>query len=353
MKVSLASLFISLTTWQALASVTDLLDKTNPDVHHQSRRRKLRKLDQFEFLSESPSMASIEQTADPTAAPGNDDDTVGETLPPSLVSRGDDDAGGAAGTKPPSGEGSDEEDVPTEGGEGDDEELFVGDDTPSEVPKEETSPTLDVDESPAESPSVDANESPASDIDESPTTEGADDDDTESPSFSPFNSTTEGGVDDESESPSLPPTNGVADVGEDEEGESPSPSPTHERTEIPTAGRPSYGYVPTLYPTRSAGYPFSQVPPTSKPYVSNDDEGDPILGPSSGAAGGGSGSGSYEWENSTVDEMEHDETVIIALSVVFGVMFLFSVIVAHQMLENPNGHCARYVYGSAIMRHVA
>ena len=67
------------------------------------------------------------------------------------------------------------------------------------------------------------------------------------------------------------------------------------------------------------------------------------MGPS---AGGESGSGSsnndgeWGWDNSTVEELEHDQTVIIALSVTFGVMFFFSVFVAYQMLENPHGCCA-------------
>eukprot|EP00536_Pseudo-nitzschia_multiseries_P013895 jgi/Psemu1/310365/fgenesh1_kg.629_\ len=38
--------------------------------------------------------------------------------------------------------------------------------------------------------------------------------------------------------------------------------------------------------------------------------------------------------------MEHDQSVIIALSVVFGVMFFFAIFVAYQMLHNPDGCCA-------------
>ena len=47
--------------------------------------------------------------------------------------------------------------------------------------------------------------------------------------------------------------------------------------------------------------------------------------------------------NESLQQMEHDQNVLIALLTVFGVMLLFSVIVAHQMLNNPDGFCARYV----------
>ena len=40
------------------------------------------------------------------------------------------------------------------------------------------------------------------------------------------------------------------------------------------------------------------------------------------------------------EELAHDRRVVIALSTVFGIMFFFSVFVAYQMLENPNGICA-------------
>jgi hypothetical protein len=364
MKVSIASLFYFLTTWQALANVTDSPENTNAAVRRPSSRHQLRKL------------ALHEPTAAPAASPGNDNDSDGDTLPPTFASSGDDDniARGKAG--------SDEENVPTEGPEGDGQHFSVDVDTPTEAPGEEPSTTQEAEESPAESPTVDADESPAAGIDESPaagidespvagidespaagidgfpTTEGGDDDEKESPSLSPIDSRTEGGDDDKKESPSISPTSRT-ELGHHKEQQSPSPSPTNGRTRFPTTERPSYEDVPTLYtarpsyetpkyPTPTVNYPFSSpgyVPPSAKPYVSNNDEEDPIVGPSSGAVGGSggssSGSGSYAWENSTVDEMEHDRTVIIALSVVFGTMFLFSVIVAHQMLENPGGCCAR------------
>ena len=97
-----------------------------------------------------------------------------------------------------------------------------------------------------------------------------------------------------------------------------TPTPIDSFTPYPTAYRP-----PTLRP--------------SVPYVSTDD--DPLKDTD------GFGSKIEDWfsNESTIEEMEHDRNVIIALSVVFGFMFFFSVFVAYQMLENPDGCCARLV----------
>mmetsp|Transcript_9915 Transcript_9915/g.20728 ORF Transcript_9915/g.20728 Transcript_9915/m.20728 type:complete len:399 (+) Transcript_9915:126-1322(+) len=96
---------------------------------------------------------------------------------------------------------------------------------------------------------------------------------------------------------------------------------------------PTFDFAPT--PTRAEP---TYIPPTptlrpAVPYVSKGDDplDDKILDKATG-----------DWfsNDSTIDEMEHDRSVIIALSVVFGVMFFFSVFVAYQMLENPDGCCA-------------
>mmetsp|Transcript_21620 Transcript_21620/g.51577 ORF Transcript_21620/g.51577 Transcript_21620/m.51577 type:complete len:379 (+) Transcript_21620:151-1287(+) len=84
-------------------------------------------------------------------------------------------------------------------------------------------------------------------------------------------------------------------------------------------------------------YPMAYNPPTLRPavpYVSTDD--DPLKSTD------GFASTIEDWftNESTIEEMEHDRNVIIALSVVFGFMFFFSVFVAYQMLENPDGCCA-------------
>jgi hypothetical protein len=50
-----------------------------------------------------------------------------------------------------------------------------------------------------------------------------------------------------------------------------------------------------------------------------------------------------DWETpaETLEQMERDQNVLIALLSVFGFMLIFSIIVAHQMLNNPDGCCAR------------
>ena len=313
MKISLVSLICFLTTWQALASsVVPAVDEAV-----RPRRRHLRKLDELgAFITEAPSMALNETSAAPSMAPDMDTSSGGGAA---TEAPGDDGEGDDAGTEHRVGVGQQVDDaggedtIPPSGGENEGDDVggntFGGEETPTSTPTEgEESPTETGEEAPAESPTAG--------IDESPTVEG-------------------GG-------------------GDDEDDIVPTPTPTDGRTEYPTAGRPTYdeeptpSYEPPTYPTPTADYPFSSpsyVPLTPQPYVSTDDEGDPILGPSSGEASGtgGSGSDGYAWDNSTIDQLEHDQTVIIALSVVFGVMFLFSVIVAHQMLDNPHGCCARYV----------
>merc|ERR1712032_325220 len=92
----------------------------------------------------------------------------------------------------------------------------------------------------------------------------------------------------------------------------------------PTFDFPTTAYIkPTLRPT--------------VPYVSVDD--DPIKNDVLNEGDMDSFEG-WGWNDSTVEEMEHDKTVVIALSTVFGVMFFFSIYVAYQLLENPDGCCA-------------
>jgi len=107
----------------------------------------------------------------------------------------------------------------------------------------------------------------------------------------------------------LPPEDFEEDIEE-------APAPTFSFTPYPTPYRP-----PTLRP--------------ATPYVSSDD--DPLKEEDNDYEGD---SGDFFTKQSTIDEMEHDRNVIIALSVVFGVMFFFSIFVAYSMLENPDGCCA-------------
>jgi len=113
-------------------------------------------------------------------------------------------------------------------------------------------------------------------------------------------------------------------------------------TEVPASNEidePTSDFAPTpadsmVAPTNAFDpYPTAYKPPTihpAVPYVST--------GPLKEANNGETGD--WGWTESTIDEMEHDATVVIALSVVFGVMFSFSIFVAYQMLENPDGFCA-------------
>ena len=95
--------------------------------------------------------------------------------------------------------------------------------------------------------------------------------------------------------------------------------------------------APVAAPTFDAPVARPSLRPVT-PYVATDD--DPLKDVDDFNDGGTMGWG---WNDSTIDEMEHDRTVIIALSVVFGVMFFFAIFVAYSMLENPDGCCARLV----------
>lgn len=92
--------------------------------------------------------------------------------------------------------------------------------------------------------------------------------------------------------------------------------------------------APVAAPTFDAPVARPSLRPVT-PYVATDD--DPLKDVDDFNDGGTMGWG---WNDSTIDEMEHDRTVIIALSVVFGVMFFFAIFVAYSMLENPDGCCA-------------
>jgi hypothetical protein len=329
MRISFVSFICVLTTWQALAS--SVLAENNDATAAASnnglsrRLRRLEDLGDFTDFTEPPTMALNDTSTAPSTAPDRDAE---DTPVPTVASRGDDDTEPAGDTNT--------------------EDLAGGDDTEgtTDAPSgQEITPTEGEEGEAGDS----AGEEPSGgDGDETGTQEEG------TPTISPGQdeSPAEGG-DNGEDSPAGSPTADEFPAEGDEGGDNfesfPTPSPTPGRTEYPTAGRPSFDDMPTeVFPSPTADYPFespSYVPPTPKPYVSNDDE-DPILGPTIGEATGGSSSESgYAWDNSSIEDLEHDQTVVIALSVVFGVMFLFSVIVAHQMLENPHGCCARYVVG--------
>ena len=127
---------------------------------------------------------------------------------------------------------------------------------------------------------------------------------------------------------SKPPTNAPTDAIVS----TPKPSVSEYEpsgTERPT---PSIDMSPTMgeggsdiwgsEPTES---PIPYIPPEDDVLVSDQPESD------------------WSTPNESLQQMEHDQHVLIALLTVFGVMLLFSIIVAHQMLNNPDGFCARYV----------
>ena len=118
-----------------------------------------------------------------------------------------------------------------------------------------------------------------------------------------------------------------------------APAPTE--VEVPTSD-----FAPT--PTYAPRTPFPSIynSPSLRPavpYVSATD--DPLEDEYD--ADGDGYDDRFDWfakDSETIEELEHDKTVIIALSVTFGVMFFFSIFVAFQMLENPDGCCARLVF---------
>jgi len=101
---------------------------------------------------------------------------------------------------------------------------------------------------------------------------------------------------------------------------------TFDITDSPTHSSNIYTPYPTVYkqPTLRP----------ATPYFSTGDD------PLEGADDHDGDTSEWAWNDSTIEDIEHDKTVIIALSIVFGVMFFFSIFVAFQMLENPEGCCA-------------
>lgn len=120
----------------------------------------------------------------------------------------------------------------------------------------------------------------------------------------------------------------------------PSASADNDQTIVPsrTINPGLNGFTPDVTPTFSfTSHPTKHRSPTLRPvvpYVSTDD--DPL------GKGDDLVSNIEDWfsNESTIEEMEHDKSVIITMSILFGVMFFFSIFVAYQMLENPDGCCA-------------
>jgi hypothetical protein len=84
-------------------------------------------------------------------------------------------------------------------------------------------------------------------------------------------------------------------------------------------------------------YEDALKPPTEEPelYVPADD--DPVKNEPGTASGE-----TWIQPGESPEEMAHDRNVLIAVCVICGVAFLLMIITAQQMMENPDGCCARY-----------
>jgi hypothetical protein len=107
----------------------------------------------------------------------------------------------------------------------------------------------------------------------------------------------------------------------------------------PTYDGPTYDIEPTYDEPTYDSYPAES--PAEKPqteYVAADDDPlEPIT------EGDGVDGGDWEWDDETIDELEHNRTALIALSVVGVFGILLAIVTAQQMSEKPDGWCARYV----------
>lgn len=106
---------------------------------------------------------------------------------------------------------------------------------------------------------------------------------------------------------------------------------------------------PTLSPTTMWRAPTYVTPPTAKPvvYVATDD--DPLQQEDESIAEteeqedtqtGGIGDSLYFDHAESIEEMEHDSNVAIALGVCLGLGLCLTIITAHQMMDHPDGCCA-------------
>jgi hypothetical protein len=358
MRFPLLSLLCVLTAWHAFAEVN-----VDGEATIALRRQYLRKLQSdFEDFTEAPAPVNITTSAgdvfdsEPVSAPTEEGDFPARTEPPTAFGGMQVDPEGAVG-------GDDEgdgEEIENLGDEGDGENTpapasveadnEVGEQGGDDFnPPDSQAGGDEVTEGPAEAPSE------SSEAGEAPTVGGGTGDET------PTTGSSGGGENDFV----APTATGGGDMGGDEApsaagdfgfGPVSPPSadnvPTQfDRTHSPTAGRPAFDDFPAPtapVPTPTFAQPTAPFPtptnppPTPTPYrPKDDDENDPIFGPDGESSSSEfSTNDDWGWNNSSVQELEHDQTVITALSVTFGVMFLFSVFVAYQMLENPHGCCA-------------
>eukprot|EP00538_Stauroneis_constricta_P002562 CAMPEP_0119561676 /NCGR_PEP_ID=MMETSP1352-20130426/18322_1 /TAXON_ID=265584 /ORGANISM="Stauroneis constricta, Strain CCMP1120" /LENGTH=279 /DNA_ID=CAMNT_0007609929 /DNA_START=211 /DNA_END=1051 /DNA_ORIENTATION=+ len=198
---------------------------------------------------------------------------------------------------------------------------------------------------------ADAGDGVGSGESEPPTMLGdGDDTDTAAPSSADIDSlepTIVDGFDTESPTSSLAPT-AMDDFDGNEATTTPSPTPLDSTTENGDSDSAAPTVAPTVAPTPGSFEVYTDFPtskpissytkpphakPTNEPteeYVPPDD--DPVKKEDADEKS------TDEWDEEdyeTLEEMEKDRNVLIALGVVFGFGLILTLITAHQMLENP------------------
>ena len=117
----------------------------------------------------------------------------------------------------------------------------------------------------------------------------------------------------------------------------PTPAPVADNEGWPTFPTPAPVYP--AYPTWPTDPPQIPTDPPVVPYHAEDD--DPLQQEETDDEI----KNNWQWgKGETIEEMEHDQNVVIALSVVGAIGLCLALISAQQIIENPDGCCARYVF---------
>lgn len=135
---------------------------------------------------------------------------------------------------------------------------------------------------------------------------------------------------------------GEVETNPPQEQETPSPTPLTPNmapTEPFPAPTDAFPAPTDPFPAPTDSFPAWSTPsPTPRPestYVATDDDPLQPLNPEVGE------DTAWQWTDSTVEEVEHDRTVLMALTITFTVGICLAIMTAQQMLENPHGCCAR------------
>lgn len=128
-----------------------------------------------------------------------------------------------------------------------------------------------------------------------------------------------------------PSDEGFEETTEPGGGDEDTPFPVDSPVASPSELEPT---IPAAVP-----YPEWETPaPSPRPestYIANDDDPLQPLNPEVAT------DDAWKWTDSSMEEVEHDRTVLIALSVTFAVGLCLAIFTAQQMLENPDGCCSR------------